>query len=47
MKNLQLTKIIPVTLLPLMLLVSANVYAETPEEKGKAIAIEADKRESG
>jgi len=45
MKNLN--KLLPATLLPLALLFSVNVNAETPEEKGKAIAIEADKRDTG
>ncbi len=47
MKNLNLLKLITLTLLPTTLLINANVMAETAEEKGKAIAIEADKRDSG
>ncbi len=45
MKNIK--KLLAITLLPLALLISVNVSAETPEEKGKAIAVEADKRDTG
>jgi len=46
-KYINSQKIIPLALLSLSVLVTSNVYAETPEEKGKAIAIEADSRDSG
>ncbi|VAW94844.1 Outer membrane lipoprotein-sorting protein [hydrothermal vent metagenome] len=47
MKNINLLKLITLTLLPLTLLFSNHVLAETAEEKGKAIAIKADKLDSG
>lgn len=52
MNNLKISKLPSLALsspvlLILVLMISSNVNAETPEEKGKAIAVEADKRDTG